>query len=678
MKHKVIFLAILLMVLFIPKNVLAYGVPYTAPSGQTIYYKAVNNSVKITFPGNNAYSAWNNYTKPTGDLIIPDTIMINGNSYPVTGIDEYAFYECGGLTSVTLPVTVTSIGSAAFCFCTGLTSVIIPSSVTTIGNAAFAYVINVIYSGTATGGPWGAFVLNGFIENDFVFSDTAKTVLVKYYGNDSVINIPNTVSNIGHDAFSGNTGIQSVMIPSSVTDIDYYAFSGCSNLLSINIPNSVTSIEYGAFRDCGGLTLVTIGNSVSYLGQGVFWGCIGLTSIALPGSLTSTGTHTFYNCSNLSSVSLPNTINSIDSCAFYGCTNLASIEIPSAVTYIGNNAFEGCSGLTTIYSRAAEAPTLGAENTAFYGVDTSVNVIVPCGSLLSYVTRWVQFSNFTDTIVYHFIANSTNMSMGDVDILSPHSCQSPTTTFFADAVCDFQFDHWSDGDTNNPRTLTLISDTILVAYFVPRLADTITVYDTSYVYISVHDTTLVHDTSYINVPYTIHDTTIVHDTISVNVPYAVHDTTYINVYVNDTAYVAVHDTTYITQTDTVTNTVYDTITNTVFDTITNTVYDTTLVYNTDTLWLHDTVFVHDTIYIYDTIYVGVDEVETVSAKIYMSNGRIVVDGSQGNTVCLYDISGRILATKQDECSPLHFDVPASGAYLVKIGNCPARKVVIIR
>ena len=417
---------------------------------------------------------------------------------------------------------------------------------------------------------------------------------------------------------------------------------------------------------------------MQYLGQGVFWGCTGLTSITLPNSLTSTGTHTFYNCSNLTSVTLPNTINTIDSCAFYGCTNLVSIEIPSAVTYIGNNAFDGCSGLTTIYSRAAVAPTLGTEHTAFYGVDTSVNIIVPCGSLLSYVTRWVQFFNFTDTIVYHFIANSANMAMGSVDVLSPHSCQSPTTTFFADAVCDFQFDHWSDGDTNNPRTLTLISDTMLFAYFVPRMADTITVYDTSYVYISVHDTTLVHDTSYINVPYSVHDTTIVHDTISVNVPYAVHDTTYINVYVYDTAYINFHDTTYITLTDTVTNTVYDTITNTVFDTITNTIYDTTIVYRADTLWLHDTVFVHDTIFIYDTIYVGVDDVETISAKIYTSNGQIVVDGSQGNTVWLFDVNGRRLATKNDEYQPLRFDVQSTGAYLVKIGHHAARKIVVVR
>lgn len=89
-------------------------------------------------------------------------------------------------------------------------------------------------------------------------------------------------------------------------------------------------------------------------------------------------------------------------------------------------------------------------------------------------------------------------------------------------------------------------------------------------------------------------------------------------------------------------------------------------------------FVHDTIYIHDTIVVSVDEVDAINAKIYTSNGQIVVDGTEGNTVWLYDVNGRILATKQDEHTPSYFDVSASGTYLVKIGNHPARRVVVIR
>lgn len=223
--------------------------------------------------------------------------------------------------------------------------------------------------------------------------------------------------------------------------------------------------------------------------------------------------------------------------------------------------------------------------------------------------------------LYTIVAASADTAMGDATGTGVYLADS-IVTIAAIPNHGFKFDHWQDNNTSNPRLITVSTNQSFIAYF------------------STYDTVIVHDT------------------------------TLVDFYI--------HDTTYITLTDTVTNTVYDTITNTVFDTITNTIYDTTVVYSTDTLWLHDTVFVHDTIFIYDTIYVGVDEVETVNAKIYTSNGQIVVDGAECNTVWLYDVNGRVLATKHDEYSPLRFDVPASGAYLVKIGNHPARKVVVIR
>ena len=96
----------------------------------------------------------------------------------------------------------------------------------------------------------------------------------------------------------------------------------------------------------------------------------------------------------------------------------------------------------------------------------------------------------------------------------------------------------------------------------------------------------------------------------------------------------------------------------------------------DTLWLVE--YIYDTVYIHDTIFVGVDDVEALDAKIYANNGQIVVEGADGNKVVLYDVTGRILATKVDEYAPLRFDIPVSGTYLVKIGNHAARRIVMIR
>lgn len=108
------------------------------------------------------------------------------------------------------------------------------------------------------------------------------------------------------------------------------------------------------------------------------------------------------------------------------------------------------------------------------------------------------------------------------------------------------------------------------------------------------------------------------------------------------------------------------------------IHDTIVIY--DTLWLtpHDTVWLHDTIYVHDTTYVGIGEAEVLDAKVYSNNGQIVVEGAEGHEVMLFDVNGRMLATRRDDINPLRFDVPASGTYLIKIGRHAARKVVAIR
>lgn len=75
---------------------------------------------------------------------------------------------------------------------------------------------------------------------------------------------------------------------------------------------------------------------------------------------------------------------------------------------------------------------------------------------------------------------------------------------------------------------------------------------------------------------------------------------------------------------------------------------------------------------------GIEGVVALDAKVYINNGQIVVEGAEGNTVGLYDAVGRLLATRQDDYSALRFDVPAAGTYLIKVGNHPARRVVVVR
>ena len=94
----------------------------------------------------------------------------------------------------------------------------------------------------------------------------------------TTINIPNSVTAIGNEAFWGCDSLTIINIPNSVTTIGNRAFSCCKSLTTINIPNSVTTIGDEAFDCCESLTTITIPNSVTAIGDEAFSGCIKLPS----------------------------------------------------------------------------------------------------------------------------------------------------------------------------------------------------------------------------------------------------------------------------------------------------------------------------------------------------------------------------------------------------------------
>ena len=95
--------------------------------GVTIYYYWDNDKTELSVT-HGSYS---------GNLAIPSSVTYDGKEYSVTSIDDRAFVECSGLTSVEIPNSVTSIGEGAFAGCSSLTSVTIGNSVTSIGDTAF-------------------------------------------------------------------------------------------------------------------------------------------------------------------------------------------------------------------------------------------------------------------------------------------------------------------------------------------------------------------------------------------------------------------------------------------------------------------------------------------------------------------------------------------------------------
>ena len=323
----------------------------------------------------------------------------------VTSIGEDAFLGCSSLVSVTLPEGITTINNNTFKRCTALASINIPESVKSIGQGAFegcGALTDFNFNGTME--QWGAITLgnnwhnnaaftvvhctDGDVSleepiqpiqpNNLVYSTNAagstitvngETVtleqgenIVLNYPNEitsvkatnntalTAIQIPNTVTSIGEDAFQGCTSLTSINIPDTVTSIkdgsfDKGAFRGCSNLVSITIPESVKRIGSNAFQECYKLASITIPEGVTSIGNSAFKGCSSLASITIPESVKSIGSSGFYGCTSLTYITLPDGLTEIDSFIFRECYKLASITIPNAVTKIGMYAFESCRNL---------------------------------------------------------------------------------------------------------------------------------------------------------------------------------------------------------------------------------------------------------------------------------------------------------------------------------------------
>ena len=75
---------------------------------------------------------------------------------------------------------------------------------------------------------------------------------------------------------------------------------------------------------------------------------------------------------------------------------------------------------------------------------------------------------------------------------------------------------------------------------------------------------------------------------------------------------------------------------------------------------------------------GISTVDMNNVVIYSNDTRIFVNGAEGYDVYVYDVNGRVISRQLKAADAIEFRMSTTGVYLVKVGNAPAKRVIVVR
>ena len=182
------------------------------------------------------------------------------------------------------------------------------------------------------------------------------------------LDLPEGLTFIGADAFSGAKSIKEVVLPQSLTELNQYAFQDCYSIHTFTIGPNLRLIAQHALNGCYSLTNLYVPDNVKDIRYQAFeW----IPNVAysegredrpMAGARTVDGyveEPMVYNDANQTSLSacsafakgyirVKNGVTSIDSYAFYSCFTITTVELPNSVEKVGQYAFDNCAAVETL------------------------------------------------------------------------------------------------------------------------------------------------------------------------------------------------------------------------------------------------------------------------------------------------------------------------------------------
>ena len=311
-------------------------------------------------------------------------------------LNVFAFSGCTALEVVKVEGSNTYLGDYAFSGCTSLTNVVLPEgfSDTCLGEGVFGGcdALAPLYNPTTF-----FYMPNNGVESYTIPEGITTIAKNAFSGNKSIKNLylPSSIAYFSSGAFASssieeldlsnieylslgagvfkNSAIRNFISPQKISNCPQYAFENCKNLIELDLSGirQIPDVTYfgnlgigdGAFRGCENLTKVILPVTVGRLdiGQEAFKNCISLETI----DLSPVGTfymRAFENCKKLKKIEISDFGTSqigtfIYNNAFSGCESLDSLVIGSSgLQNFPMSAFEGCSGLKSVVITGENVP----------------------------------------------------------------------------------------------------------------------------------------------------------------------------------------------------------------------------------------------------------------------------------------------------------------------------------